>query len=328
MLKHFVILLDDTSVSFCHHNNTKTGRYAMPLDVLKDGIKFGMKENLYFQFVLPDYQLPVDYWREMMSVDHVIIVPGSVNYMSLIPKDVYAQLPDVVVYENISDCLNYRISAKLSSVLKVDKCTFFDNIQILLDNITKYNRLNIFLTDIESFSYADFDKYKDCLEIMANGIKQTYLKGVYPQINILTDRMMLKAMNNCNAGVSNVTLAPNGKFYTCPAFYQADSSTLIRNEYEIGSVRNGVNILNPNLYKIEYAPLCRLCDAYHCKRCVWLNNKLTYEMNTPSHEQCVLAHIERNVSRRLLDELKVEMPHFFSDFKINEIDYLDPFDII
>ena len=50
-LQYLVILLDDTSVAYCHAHNPLTERRLMPLDVLKEGILFGMKHSLMIQFV-------------------------------------------------------------------------------------------------------------------------------------------------------------------------------------------------------------------------------------------------------------------------------------
>jgi CXXX repeat peptide maturase len=72
---------------------------------------------------------------------------------------------------------------------------------------------------------------------------------------------------------------------------------------------------------------CRRCDAYQCRRCIWLNRKLTREVNTPSHEQCVVAHLERNASRILLANIRKANPNFLAETKIEEIDYLDPFEM-
>ena len=76
-----------------------------------------------------------------------------------------------------------------------------------------------------------------------------------------------------------------------------------------------------------YAPLCKECDAYQCMRCVYLNKVLTREVNIPSHEQCVMAHIERNASRDLLLALR-EQDAYMPKTEIKEITYLDPFDNI
>ena len=58
------------------------------------------------------------------------------------------------------------------------------------------------------------------------------------------------------------------------------------------------------LLELKYSPICRICDAYQCKRCVFLNKKLTSEINTPSSRQCRLSHIEREASRLFLQKLK------------------------
>ena len=60
MLTHLIILLDDTSVSYCHYNGANERR-LMSLDDLKAGIVWAMKENLNVQFVYPDYELPTEY---------------------------------------------------------------------------------------------------------------------------------------------------------------------------------------------------------------------------------------------------------------------------
>ena len=96
-------------------------------------------------------------------------------------------------------------------------------------------------------------------------------------------------------------------------------------ERSVGDLENGIAIPNPQLLKLDHAPLCRICDAYHCNRCIWLNQKLTWDNNTPSHQQCVLAHLERNASRDL--QLKLKEEGFLVDNEIKQITYLDPFDV-
>lgn len=157
-----------------------------------------------------------------------------------------------------------------------------------------------------------------------------YVACKTPQLNLLTDRMMLDGMNNCNAGSDSITLAPDGRFYVCPAFYLAaddEDYGLGKSKVSVGSLASGLDIKNPQLYKLSHAPLCRNCDAYQCKRCVWLNRKTTYEVNTPSHEQCVVAHLERNASRALLMDIRKHGTFLPEKKGIKEISYLDPFDV-
>ena len=54
---------------------------------------------------------------------------------------------------------------------------------------------------------------------------------------------------------------------------------------------------------------------------------LTLEVNTPGRQQCIVAHVERNASRELLEHLQ-KTNDFRSGTTIDEIDYMDPFEII
>ena len=94
----------------------------------------------------------------------------------------------------------------------------------------------------------------------------------------------------------------------------------------VGDLENGLDIPNLQLLKLDHAPLCRNCDAYQCRRCIWLNRKLTWDNNTPSHQQCVMAHLERNASRDLLNDIR-KVGEFMPNIDIKEINYLDPFEV-
>lgn len=277
MLKYINILLDDASVSFCHYEVKKK---ATPIsaDILNQGIRFAMKDNLNIQFVYPRHELPDFVDKAVFQIDHVKI--GK---------------QDVIVYDSWPEAF----AADKVCVIRTKKDELFS---VSLPSALPI-RLNIVITDICSFNENDFDRYKAWLER-----EVTRLKHCFHNINLM-DRLSLKRMNNCNAGWETITLAPNGKFYICPAFYQNDLQS-------IGDLEHGLNIPNEQLYRLEHAPICSRCDAFQCKRCIWLNLNSTFEVNIPSHEQCVVAHLERNAAKLIDSE------------KIPAIDYLDPFEII
>ena len=302
MLQYLIILLDDTSTSFCHYDVTKQKRRLMPLETLKQGIRFGMMENLMIQYVYPDYELSQEYKDVIESIDHSKIKPMADN-------------ADVVVLNGFTE-----IEADVPVVLRVGKKELLANEDKIEAMLGKVSRLNVVLTDMETVSEDDLNAYKQLLAQLAAKVEQTYIDGKSTQLNLLTDRMMLSQMNNCGAGDTNVTLAPNGKLYICPAFYYEDEAD------NIGDLEHGLDIKNKQLYKLEYAPICRHCDAYQCKRCIWLNRKTTLEVNTPSHEQCVVAHLERNASRELLQNIRKHGTFLPEQEDIKELDYLDPFD--
>ena len=313
MLQYLIILIDETSTSYCHYENPKRKGNLIGLDTLKAGIRFGMMENLMIQFVYPDYELPQEYKDAIETIDHSKIVS------SLCEDDRLADEADVVVFHDWSGISFGNVYADKSYVLRTSKAELFERYLFLKDFLSKVARLNIVITDIESFDDIDFEKYKVVLSALSEHIEKMYVDGKTPQLNLITDRMMLKDMNNCGAGDTHVTLAPNGKFYICPAFY-------IDNEEDcVGDIEKGLDIKNKQLYKLKYSPMCSHCDAYQCKRCVWLNRRMTLAVNTPSLEQCVVAHLERNASRDLLLSIR-KHGTFLPEQEIEKIDYLDPFD--
>lgn len=329
MLQYLVILLDNTATSYCHYENFCHEKKLISIEDLKQGIFYGMKENLMIQFVYPDYELPQEYKDVINTIDHSDIVS------SLCEDDELRKNADVIICHDWNGIQFSSFDKDRIYTLRTSKEDLFDRYKLLKGIISSSLRLNVVITDIEKFTEEDFKKYKEVLEYLSDVLKTCYAEGKSPQLNLLTDRLMLDGMNNCNAGVENITLAPNGKFYVCPAFYlskECDGNENSLDEvcqkgYSIGALKEGLDIKNAQLYKLDHAPLCRKCDAYQCKRCIWLNRKTTLEVNTPSHEQCVVAHLERNASRNLLTNIR-KYGAFLADKEIKGIEYLDPFDVL
>lgn len=309
MTQYLIILLDDTAVSFCHYANRRTERRLMPMDTLKRGILYGMKENLNIQFVYPDYALPAEYDEAIESIDHCKIMPLK-----------HSNDADVIVIDGLDEAKSLTEKTSAALVLRLTKTEMLGEQDTIIRLLRLTPRLNVVITDVETMTDGDLPVYKKVLERLAADTEKMYAEGASPQLNLLTDRMMLDKMNNCGAGDTTLTLAPDGQFYVCPAFYQAEDG------YAVGSLDAGLDIKNRQLYRLDHAPICRHCDAYQCKRCVWLNRKTTLEVNTPSHEQCIVAHTERNMSRNLLLNIR-KHGEFLAGREIKEITYLDPFEV-
>lgn len=328
MIQYLIILLDNTATSYCHYENTCYEKKLIPVEDLKQGIFYGMKENLMIQFVYPDYELPQEYKNVINTIDHSDIVS------SLCEDDELRKNADVIIYHDWNGIQFSSFDKDGIYTLRTSKEDLFDRYKLLKGIISSSLRLNVVITDIEKFTEEDFKKYKEVLEFLSDVLETCYVEGKSPQLNLLTDRMMLDGMNNCNAGNENITLAPDGKFYVCPAFYfsgkcdgnEQSLGEVCQKGYSIGSLKEGLDIKNPQLYKLDHAPICRKCDAYQCRRCVWLNRKTTCEVNTPSHEQCVVAHLERNMSRKLLNNIRKHGSFLSEHEEIKEIDYIDPFE--
>ena len=309
-LQYLVVLLDDTSMAYCHAENPLTERRLMPLDTLRKAILFGMKQNLMIQFVYPDYELPAEYNELIETIDHVKI--GR-------EVKIFNSVPQRIERDNV--------------VLRLSVAEFIERQYDIATLLPQAKRLNICLTDIENFKDEQIEDYKRALATLNAVLLNLYKSAKQPQFNLITDRLQLTEMHNCEAGVGNITIAPNGKFYLCPAFYY-DEQMGISNRMNhktkdasrsVGDLEQGIDIPNKQLLQLDHAPLCRICDAYHCNRCIWLNQKLTWDNNTPSHQQCVISHLERNASRDL--QMKMQEIGYKFENEIKEINYLDPFDV-
>ena len=309
-LQYLVVLLDDTSMAYCHAENPLKEHRLMPLDTLRKAILFGMKQNLMIQFVYPDYELPTEYNELIETIDHVKIGRDV---------EIFNSVPQRIEGDNV--------------VLRLSVAEFVERQYDIATLLPQAKRLNICLTDIENFKDEQIEDYKRALATLNAVLLNLYKSAKQPQFNLITDRLQLTEMHNCEAGVGNITIAPNGKFYLCPAFYY-DEQMGISNRMNhktkdasrsVGDLEQGIDISNKQLLQLDHAPLCRICDAYHCNRCIWLNQKLTWDNNTPSHQQCVISHLERNASRDL--QIKMQEIDYRFETEIKEINYLDPFDV-
>lgn len=309
MLKYFIIPLAENAVSFCHYENTERGSGFIDPDLLLKAIIWAMKENLSVQFLYPDAAIPDNLKRIIESVDHIKIVSASAQSMDLLKR------ANIIVLNGFEE-LDYDLSK--TYVLRVRVKELISEKERLKSLLKNAARVNVVFTDIQAQSRENINTYGTFLENLVYDVTSEYEKGHEVQLNILTDRIMLTEMNNCNAGNESVAIDLEGRFYPCPAFI--DGETI-----DCGTLDTGLKITNRQLFSIENAPICRQCDAWHCKRCVWLNMNLTREYNTPGWQQCVMAHYERNASRKLLESLRKQQPDYMPKTEISQIDYLDPF---
>lgn len=313
MLKYLIIQLDDTSVAFCQYPCRRLARNIMPLDILNKAIMWGMKRNLAIQVLYPDYPIPKPYKDVLSKAIHTDVASSECKDKLIVSS------ADILVENHINSLGSLDMEDNRVYVIRTTFDEFIEQHKGLTDIIARALKVNVIFTDSDSFTVSKLAKYSDALNELSDVIVECQANGKRAQFNLLTDRIMLNQMNNCNAGIESITLAPDGKFYICPAFYHDNNSS------SVGDIDSGLNIPNSQLYELGNAPICRICDAWQCKRCVWLNQKQTLEVNTPGKEQCILAHIERNASKRLLHKLQ------FDKSFVNEIpaiNYLDPFDVI
>lgn len=281
-----IVLLSSDSTAFCVSDNLIKDGFIMPLSILNKIAEKAKRENLELIFVFPDYELPEDYYSIINSVEHKRIVSAASETRG-----------DAVVM-NDWNFDNSNIYKESFVILRTTLQDFYTNVD-KLDTILQYaKRLNLIFKDEEHFCKKDEIPYARALENLSNKVSRHWKDGNEVSVNILTDRLRLTEHDNCDAGWKTVALVPDGNYYICPDFY------LSRTGAPCGDIDNGIAIANPLLYKLNHAPLCQGCGAYHCQRCVFLSKKKTLEVNIPSHEQCRKAQIEMNVTKQFYYQWK------------------------
>ena len=314
MLKYLIIPLADDAVSYCCYEPGRcTG--LVSVDLLRDAILWAMKENVSVQFLYPPSGISNDIKAIIDEIEHTDVVPCDIVDIQQL------EAADVIVFGNWDEFAKYDYKTGQAYVVRTTMVDLLENELNLKHSFYKADRVNVVITDVDKVNEKMLNDYDIFLHRLIPAIVEEYKSGHQVQLNILTDKLILNEMNNCNAGEESVVLATDGKFYPCPAFFNDG-------EVSLGDIYEGLNVKNALLYKLSHAPICRICDAYQCKRCIWLNKSMTGEINTPSREQCVMSHIERNASRDLLKFFQEINPDYLSDVEIPTLDYLDPFEKI
>lgn len=317
MYNYLLVLLEQGAVPFCHYSNpyylAPPGE-AMSVDELDRLVTYAAEHGIFLNFL---------YGKHRLAPAAEAIIEGAAH-VKLVPPELHPTYPDSVVVLEADDQDSFPGLLDKSSERNIILRATAADLPRLADIVAalrgRFRRMNLHLVGQETFTPVQLERYEAELEKMARMLADCYRSGEEVEINVLSDRLLLQEMNNCDAGVRHLTVAPDGSCHICPAFYHAGAASL--GHWSDALSREAAN---QRLLTIACAPVCSRCDAYHCKRCVYLNQRTTAEINVPSRQQCLTAHVERGVSRRLLRSLKTMRP--FDQFPpIPAIAYDDPFD--
>ena len=316
--RHVLVILEQGAVPFCSYENPHYHSAAEPQwmggELLSAFVRHARKAHIAPTFLLGKTRPPPRLEKLIDTLEHAKIVPlplaedypDSVLVLEADEKASFAGLSD---------------SVERNVILRAGKPK---GLSALVEALCgKFKRLSLHQTGVEYLTDAELAVYEGELGKIAKMLGTLYRGGDAVEINVLSDRIMLSAMRNCGAGADHLTLAPNGKLYICPAFYYEDAADFV-GEFD---PKKGLGAKSIPAVELARAPLCSRCDAFHCKRCVFLNRKTTLELNIPSEQQCAAAHTEREASRQLLNDLGKLEP-FARLPRIPELTYRDPLEYI
>ena len=312
------ILLSCDSPSICNYEVPgwvvgKVDR-MLPIDIFEKFLTTAKSKNYYVNFIYPNhaindaYQLLIDHARYQVTKPYT----GENVISSIHDGEVFVFSVGQPISEGFC-CVNVILHLTKNQLTSLKDYT----VKLFSHRIL---RINLVIDDLSLWNETDFTLYEGVLLEINDVIMEFFKRNQQVSLNVLTDRLMISRMNNCNAGLEHITLGPDGRFYLCPAFYYR-GCPLAQDEVRLPDELK-------NLLKLENAPICITCDAYQCKRCYLYNIDHTEELNVPGEKQCLASHIEREISGilqgRLVDAGLMPYPN---RNLIVELDYRDPLEI-
>jgi len=273
--KTLYLVTGGNAVPICSYRTSAQASGMMSADTFSRGLEYAARNFLHSVVLQPiagqPYALP----------------PGALGWHAILAGTQSTIRPDIVVYDNrVPEATEAPVSVLLLDRRNVSRLS-----DLTGEILPVTNRLVVALRDVHGFTESDTAAYETQLDLVSAQAQRCLHSK---EINIITDRLWLSEMHNCGAGVTSFALGPNGLLYICPGFYYSDP------DRAVGSLETGVNQQLVELCKLDRAPVCKGCAAYHCRRCVLDNLEHTGELNIPARSQCVTSHLElkRSVSLR------------------------------
>lgn len=299
--KHMFFITEDKITPHCMYKSNKNGSSVMDATTFERGLEF-CKNNSFAPVILGDKSKYGEY--------------KFINFVNSNTKQLKEN--SILLFDNVLG----------EAPENVENCTLLvtaENIRMISEFVEKYLtdgvRINLVLKDIENWNNENINEYEKQLDSIVEILYKLYNDEKNAEVNVITDLWYVDKMCNCDAGKNTLALAPNGRIYLCPAFYFDDPDNYV------GSLDDGINVKYPRLFDLENSRICSHCDVYSCKRCAFLNMKMTNEVHVPPKIQCLVSHLERNKSMQL-QKLLMEKNLIDPLNIIKGIDYMDPLDDI
>jgi len=277
----YLYILNDNSFEFCNINSSANIAQKLSDEIYAKAIKYcdrynyipvhvGFNEQREFGYYIGN--VSATYERNEMTVD--VLSSKDLENTSL---QTNRQISDSVIFRLMIDELENLKAACVSLFEKGVK------------------KINIVLVEYETLSKQQLISYLGILNDLVLLIITKWKENSFVQIDVITDNLFLDKKTFCSA-VNSMTLAPDGYFYPCQAYY-------FHNNSRIASIDDFEDI--PRM-RANSLSMCNKCEVYSCKKCAFLNQKTTCENAVPFESHCIKANLELKASVNLLRMLEDE----------------------
>lgn len=271
--KYLYFLISDNSPAYCMYDVEQRG-LVMSRETLAEGLRFAHANHMVPVFLGNPYALldEVERYRTHVVMDRPSSLGDAVS-------EVAFQMPIVETLTEIQELKAGRFGSVILSLPR-NSITGLSQRMLALANKTK--RINIMKQSIADWNDADIDDYLEELTVFKN--TQAAL-GQRTSVNVFDQKENID-QRQCQAGRADFTLAPDGCFYACPAFYYRFPNQTI------GDLNTGLVVPEASLYGLSKATPCQKCKHTSCLRCVYANEVATSALNLAADVQCSIAEKE------------------------------------
>lgn len=271
---YLLFLLSTNSAPHCMYVNTFETEEKMPQHVFDKGIQYAELHDMVPVFI----GNPTEYLDKAQQKKLHITICDDIDYMNSRDENEVAVSEFIPI---ITDVIQQDFTAK-SVILLVNSENLNRLTAIMMSLIGKCDRINVVKSGFFMWSEPQRELYLTQLEEAYKEIENKISVNVFHSNSPVGSEF-------CDAGNGDVTLAPNGEVFICPAFFY-------NKEKSIGDIEHGYQVANSKLISVEKYPQCHTCSAGQCLHCNYLNYKSTGFANVASESLCQFIKREAEVS--------------------------------
>ena len=263
-LKYLNVLLSDDVMPHCSYTNRLTSNKVMSNEMIDAAIDF-----CYKYFLIP-----------IFIGDKQIGLNREDNIYFKISQEENLGINDAYVYDGNS----FKSVSCGSIIITINRSILNGFDEIVIQAAKLYRRINIFVQDIEEMNANDMAMYQIGLDKIISELSKWSHK---PVINIFND-----CYRYCEAGVTSLTLAPDGLIYLCPAFYFNQLK-----HTAVGTIHDDYfSYSAPKTAKKESTAIVSEKEAIY-SNCIYNNYICTTELNIPSEQYVRIEKINQNQAK-------------------------------
>ena len=263
--KYLYFLVDENCTPICHYHGSGQG-LTMSKEIMEKGLCYAEKEHLIPVFIGNPYAL-----LDRVHKNKLHIVFSDSFDKAFLDNPICEFIP---VYNGQSLQAPIHSNACILLVNRISLRHLSDDIKRIVDFSM---RINLKFSDIGEWEQSDFELYHEQLDYLNESEHQ--------KLNVFAHTELRE--NSCKAGVSEFTLAPNGKIYSCAGYYYSCPDNSI---CEVDSISQ-INTITTSLYDHTKSLKCNSCNNSHCEQCTLHNYLMNGFTNLPAEKFCDLSNM-------------------------------------